>query len=480
MSVTSASRPRRSLSRPWWWRLALGASVTVLTLAALWLQLPGNAAVGSEARPEAARAAVVDGSDWPTFLGPQQDGRSAERGILSPWPPEGPKIVWQVAVGEGYSMPSVADGRLLLFDRAGDEVRLRALDATTGGELWRTQHPTVYEDGFGYSNGPRASPVIDGDLVFTFGVDGWLRCHRLADGRLVWEIDTARRFGVVTNFFGAGGTPTVEGDLLIAGIGGSPPGDWDIHRGQVEPNGSAIVAFDKLTGAVRYQSAADLASYSSPIVREIAGRRRGLYFARGGLVVFDPRSGQVQSQFPWRARKPYSVNAATPIVVGDEVFLTESYEVGGVLLSLADGQPKVVWKDPPRRGQSMAAHWGTPVYDRGFLYGSSGENSGSAELRCIDWSTGEVKWSVRGLRRSTLLYADGHLIVLSEYGQLLLIKANPERFELISQVELRAEIDGRERALIRYPAWNAPILSRGRLYVLGKDRLVALELIREG
>jgi outer membrane protein assembly factor BamB len=177
--------------------------------------------VASASAPSgAAPARTRTGSDWPTFLGPGGDGVSKETGIRTDWS-RGIPIAWQTELGEGYSMGSVAGGRVFLFDRVGSEARLTARDAGTGVLRWTVTHPSEYEDLYGYSAGPRASPVVDGDRVYTFGVEGRLRCHRARDGGLVWEVDTTARFGVVQNFFGVGCTPVVEGDLIIAMVGGS-------------------------------------------------------------------------------------------------------------------------------------------------------------------------------------------------------------------------------------------------------------------
>lgn len=425
------------------------------------------------------------GSDWPGFLGPHREPRSEETGILRDWPAGGPPLVWHVAAGEGYSMPSVARGRLFLFDRAGDRARLRALESETGRELWSSDYPTQYEDAFGYSNGPRAAPVIDDDRVYVHGADGRLRCHRVVDGEVLWERELERDYGIVTNFFGAASTPLVWGDLLLVVVGGSPrSGDHDVHQGRVAPDGTGMVAFDKLTGEERWRSVDELASYSSPLLRTLHGRERVVWLARGGLVVLDPSNGAVDLQVPFRARKVYSVNGATPVVRaaagGTEVFLTESYELGGRLLRITPDlrSAEEVWRDPrPRRDQALAAHWMTPAEQDGILYGSSGENSGDARLRAVGWANGRIRWSQPGLNRSTVLLVDGHLVVLTEYGTLLLVEATPEEYREKARVELRGTVDGEERPLIRFPAWQAPILAHGLLYLRGKDRLVALELI---
>ena len=172
-----------------------------------------------------------------------------------------------------------------------------------------------------------------------------------------------------------------------------------------------------------------------------------------------------------------SVNASTPVVVGDEVFVSETYGVGSSLLKVRPGAYDVVWRDQPRvRDKAMLLHWNTPIYHEGHLYGSSGRHLSNAELRCIDWKTGAVKWSQPALGRSSLLYVDGHLICLSETGGLYLLKATPERFELVQAVELQ-NAEGEE--LLVPPAWAAPVLAHGLLYVRGDDRLVCLNLRRE-
>ncbi len=421
-----------------------------------------------------SQARTLYGEDWPSLLGPGRDGRSAETGALAPWSAGGPELLWQRPTGEGYSAPAVVGGRLYFFDRDDDEVRISCLDAASGKEIWVQRASTVYSDYYGYSNGPRASPVVDGDRVYTFGVDGWLRCHDVQNGDVLWQVDTGTEFGVVQNFFGAGSTPVVEGDLLLVQVGGSPIGSPGVHSGKVTSNSSAIVAFDKRSGRVRYQAGDELASYASPIVASIDGRRLGLLFARGGLLGFDPSDGAVGFEFAWKARRLQSVNAATPVVVGDEVFLTEAYGLGGVLLRVSHSGYEVVWQDPPTRAKSLASHWSTPVYHQGHLYGSSGEHSAAAELRCVEWASGRVRWREPGLKRCTLLYFDGRIAVLSEYGELLVVEARSDSFKPIERATLS---DASGRPLLRYPAWSPPVLSNGALYLLGGGRLVALRLL---
>ncbi len=430
------------------------------------------------------------GVDWPDFLGPNRDSKSLETGIITPWPKDGLKIVWQKELKTGYGIGTISSGRMYHFERDDEQATLLCLKAETGDELWRFQYPTNYEDLLGYNNGPRCSPVIDDNRVYIYGAEGKLHCLRASDGKLIWDLDVNAKYGVSQNFFGVGSTPIIEGDLLICMVGGSPPGSPGLYEsgGQIDGNGTGIVAFDKLTGEVRYEITDELASYASPQLATIDGRRWCFMFARGGLVGFEPKTGKVDFQYPWRSPKLESVNAAAPVVVGNEVFISETYSVGSSLLSVKPGGYDLLWADDPspRKPKSMLTHWNTGIYLDGYFYACSGRNPPDADLRCIEWKTGKVQW-VEQLppetrERSSLLYVDGHFVQLGEYGTLKLLRANPKKYELVSEMILLEEQTNpmfRPRPLLKYPAWAAPILSHGLLYVRGDDRLICLELIPE-
>jgi outer membrane protein assembly factor BamB len=456
-------------------------------------------AVAQEPKPAEPALAEIGtrkaGVDWPIFLGPTQDSKSPEKGIITKWTQTRPRIVWSKPLGTSYGAPTIAKGRLFQFDRFEDKARIYSLNAETGKPLWQYEYPTDYSDYFNYNNGPRCSPVVDGNRVYAYGAEGKLTCLTADTGKLVWQVNTFKDFGVVQNFFGVGSTPVIDGDLIIVMVGGSPAWAQNLGAGQldrVEGDGSGIVAFDKYTGKLKYKITDELASYASLKLATINGRRWCFAFCRSGLVGFEPQSGKVDFEYPWRAKILECVNASMPVVVEDEVFISETYGPGSTLLKVSPGSSEIVWKDDDRKRQkAMMTHWNTPVYHDGYLYGSSGRHTENAELRCIEWKTGKVMWSEPGLTRSSLLYADGHFVCQTEYGQIIVLKANPQKYEPVTEIELKEPVagpaplgprlpgDAGAKPLLKYPCWAAPVLSHGLLYVRGDDRLVCLELVPE-
>jgi outer membrane protein assembly factor BamB len=424
------------------------------------------------------------GEDWAAFLGPTGNGRSGVSGIVSPWPAAGPRIVWHAPLGEGYCAPAVARGRLVVFDRAGESMRTRCLEAETGRQLWEQAYPSAYRDTFGYDGGPRAAPVIHGDRVLTFGPEGRLECRSLADGASLWHVDTSADYHVVQNFFGVGAAPLVVaiegGEIVVVQVGGSRPGSappaperLDLVKGL----DSGLVAFDLATGRERWRASAQLASYAAPVLATIKGKPRIVAWMRDDLLVVDPATGGVVAEFRWRADELFSAVAASPVVANDQVLLSECYGPGSVLLDLAGGDPRVVRRDRnPRPRTALMAHWATPVFHEGHVYGSSGRNAGDAMVSCVEWETGALKWTEPGLGRASMVLADGHLVVLGEFGDLVLARAVPEAFAVVSRAKLVADDS---TPLLAPPCWAAPVVARGLLYVRGAGRMVCVDLLAE-
>src|SRR5262249_38327725 len=261
---------------------------------------------------------------------------------------------------------------------------------------------------------------------------------------------------------------------LLVMVGGSPDGSDRVPFARLKGNGTALVAFDKMTGKVRYKTGDDLASYASPVLATINGRRWCFLFARSDLLGIDPATGKTVFHHRWRARAFESVNASCPVLVGDRIFISETYGPGSALLKVKDDGVEEIWSDADKQPEdkSMQCHWMTPIYVDGYLYGCSGRHPEEAELRCIELATGKVMWQKPALLRTSLLRADGHFLCLDDGsprtgGALRLIKINPKQYEEVAVME---EVQ-------HYPCWAAPILSHGLLYIRGRDRLVCLELI---
>ena len=412
--------------------------------------------------------------DWPRFLGPDINNTSPATGIQKDWSDGKLKLLWQTELGEGYSMASVADGKVYQFDKSGDQGRLRVFDLQTGKSDWEYKYDSNYKDTFGYDSGPRSSPLIDGDRVYLFGVEGNLICLDINTHKAVWKIDTAEKFGVIQNFFGVASSPVIFKDKLIVMVGGSPAESADVPPDQldkVKPDGSAIVAFDKLTGEMLYAAGDDLASYTSLTWMKDGTEQTLIAWARDNLWGFDPEDGKVKFQKRYRSRKLESVNAATPISIGNRIFLSECYENGSILLTVVDDKLETVWSDKGKRKASLQSHWCTPVVEGDFLYGCSGRDSNTSQLRCVQLSTGEVKWAERGFGRCSTLLIDGHLIVIGERGRLALVKADPEEYQLVTERKPDDQLEFIPNC------WSAPVVAEGKLLVRGGEKLACFQLI---
>jgi prepilin-type processing-associated H-X9-DG protein len=443
-------------------------------VALLFLGCNSTSTQDSESTPSVS--AANGDYDWAGFLGPNQDGISGEKGVRTDWADGNLPVLWTRDLGEGYA-PGVAVGnRYYHFDRGIMGARLVCLNAANGELVWEFVYASNYVDMYGYDSGPRSCPVLDDEMVYLYGVEGKLHALDSMTGDVKWDQDLNKKFGVHQNFFGVSSPPVVFKDKLLVMVGGSPA-DNQIRKGQLDnalPNGTAIVALDKKTGEVLYEIGDDLASYTAIKVVEYEGREWAFAWARGSLIAFDPNNGQIDFEFPWRAKSLESVNASTPVVFDGHVFLSECYSIGSVLLKFGedlDGKHEVVWKDEGRE-KSMMTHWNTAIYHEGYLYGSSGRHKNGASLRCVDAKTGKVQWSKDGLTRCNMTFVDGHLAVMAEHGQLMLIKCNPKKFDLVSRYDSG---DG-QHVEFKEPSWAAPVIANGRMFVRGKDNLVCFEL----
>lgn len=391
-------------------------------------------------------AACALAEDWPQFLGPGRNGVYSGADLAAKWAPDGPSVVWKKDVGQGFAGPVVAEGRVILFHRVGDKEVVEALDAATGRGIWSLAYPTRYRDDFGFDEGPRATPTIAGGRVYTFGAEGSLHAINVATGKEIWSSDTQFKFKFNKGFFGAAGAPVLDGDRLLMNIGGA---------------GAGLVAVDAATGNTLWTATSHEASYSSPVVATIHGARHALFFTRSGLVDADPASGKVRFEFPWRARMQASVNAATPLVIDDMVFISSSYGTGAALLQITGESFKKIWSSD----DALTNHYATAVYKDGFLYGYHGRQEEGPSLRCIELKSGKVKWNVDGFRAGTITLAGDKLLIMREGGELILAAASPKKFQPISSAKVLPPV------VRSYPA-----IANGRMYVRNEKSLVCLNL----
>jgi outer membrane protein assembly factor BamB len=392
----------------------------------------------------AALAAAPAGraGHWPQWRGPNRDGLSAETGLLTTWPAEGPRLVWKARSGEGYSGLAVDAQRVYTLVQDGDQEAVVCWAADSGKENWRFRYPCKYVNDYG--SGPRSTPTVDGEYVYTVGATGILHCLKTATGEKVWRRDLLEEFQAENLEWGVSFSPLVDGNLLLTNPGG--------------PNGNSLVALDKLTGQLVWKGQDDQAGYSSPIAVTAAGSRQIIFFTETGLVSVAPKDGSVSWRYPWQT--DYGCNIATPIGVGDYLFLSSGYDKGCALVKiLDDGNGRLQAKRVYENNQ-MCNHFSTSVYYQEHLYGFN-----ESTLTCMEFRTGKVVWREKGFRKGSLLIADGHLIILGETGQLALAEATPAAY--------------REKASFRVSrnkCWTMPALADGRLYVRDEEHILCLDV----
>ena len=394
-------------------------------------------------------AGVSVAADWPQFLGPERNGVYRGPALADTWPAKGPTVAWRKTVGQGFAAPVVVQNRLILFHRLGAQETVEALDATTGASIWRYQYPTTYRDDFGFDEGPRAVPVVADGIVYTFGAEGQLHAVSLATGQRVWSEDTMKRFNVPKGFFGAAGSPLVEGGRVVANVGGPKAG---------------IVAFDAKTGQVQWTATTDQASYSSGVAATFPSGRRAIFLTRDALVGLDPATGTVAFRRGWRARMNSSVNVAAPLVVGDLIFVSAEYGPGAGVLRVDGSNLVELWTSD----EAMSNHYANSVHRDGILYGFHGRQEFGPSLRAVELRTGKVRWNQEQFRAGTVTLVGDRLLIVREGGEMILAPASPDAFKPLARAQILP-------ATIRaYPA-----VSDGFVYVRNENTLVCLDL-RQG
>ena len=387
-----------------------------------------------------AEADDKDTAEWAQWRGPNRDGISSETGFLKNWSPEGPKVLWHIPLGDGYSGISIAQGKVYTMFAEGDDEFVICLNASDGVEVWRFRSGTKFTEQRG--DGPRSMPTVHGDSVFALGTEGKLYALDAHDGTKLWSHNFVEEFDSKIPTWGFSSSPLIEGDLLIAEAGGKDE--------------KAIVAFDKKSGDVVWANHTDEVGYSSPIPIDFGEVRQIIFLTSKTLLSLAPENGQIYWKYSW----PEGINIATPIFVPDDkIFISASYDKGAVLLRMvADGDKigiEEVWKS-----RVMKNHFNSSVLQGDYLYGFD-----NAILTCIEANTGEEQWQHRGFEKGSLLLADGHLIILGEGGKLALAEVSPNKY-----------IEKARFQLFDDKCWTVPTLAGGKLYLRNQKEMVCLDL----
>ena len=379
---------------------------------------------------------------WPQWLGPDRNGISPETGLFGD--KSSFKETWRVQGGKGFSGLSIVGDRIYtMYIHSGEEFAV-CLDAGNGEVLWRTRTDDNLVERQG-GDGPRATPAVDGGMVYVFSAHGKLHALDSQTGSRQWSHDLVSEFGGKKPRWGFSASPLVEGDLVLIEAGGK--------------GGQSLIAFDKTSGEVAWKTGSDNPGYSSPITTTIGQTHQAVFFTGYGLISVVPQHGRVLWKHPWKTK--HNVNAATPVFIPpNRFFISSGYGTGGsvVEVTATDGGYEVaeVW-----RNKEMKNHFATSIYYQGHLYGFD-----SSILKCLDAETGTEKWKTRGYGKGSLIIADGHLVILGEKGNLGLAAATPEGF-----------VEKANTWVFRSKCWTAPALADGRLYLRDDSEIVCIDVV---
>lgn len=370
----------------------------------------------------------ASGVDWPQWRGINRDGISSETISPATWGKDGPKQLWKKQVGTGVSSVAVTGGRLYTMGNSGKMDVVFCLDANTGAEIWRHTYPQPLDDR-SFEGGPAGTPTVDGERVYTLSHEGDFFCLSAANGKVVWRKNLPQDFGGRRPKFGYAGSPLVDGNLVIVDSGGA---------------GASTVALDKTTGALRWKAGDDEPGYSSPVAFNVGGTRCVAIFKVDWLVGLNAANGQELWRYPWKTK--YDVNAPTPLIIGEKIFITSGYGTGCALLKVSSGGATQIW-----RNKNMRSQLSSPVLVQANIYGIDGDQGGG-ELRCIDAANGGLKWK-QNIGGGGLIAAGGYLLALIERGELIVAEPSPASYRQVSRTQV---LGGH--------CWVAPAVADGRIY----------------
>lgn len=393
-------------------------------------------------------ATTAFAQDWPQWRGPNRDGNVTAVSVPITWP-KTLKEEWKVPVGVGHSSPVVADGRIFVFARQGEEEILLGLDAVTGKELWRSSQPIAYEmheAARGHGKGPKSTPVVYKGSVYTFGISGVLSAHDARTGKLKWRKEFSKEYPKTSPLFGTSMSPIIDGGLLIAHVGGHDKG--------------ALTAFDPETGAVKWANDLDGPAYSSPIVATLSGVRQVITTTQGNVIGAEVATGKLLWKLP--AKSQYDENNVTALVFKDMVIIAREGQGLAAIRIEKQGaglSPKEVWSN-----KDNAMYMNSPVLVGNTIYGLSQLKKG--QFFAIDAETGKTLWQGPGRagENAAILNISGKfLMMLTNEGNLVVMPADTKEYLPAAQYNVAPS-----------PTWAHPVVMGRRILVKDYDSLISL------
>lgn len=365
------------------------------------------------------------GGDWPCYRGPSHTGISSETDWSSNWGPAGPKVLWEKALGIGFATTAVADGRAYNLgnsDKKTDTVY--CLDAKTGAELWKHSYPCALEPKY-YEGGTLSTPTVEAGKVYTLSKMGDFFCLEAKTGKVLWQKQLNKELGFELPTWHFSSSTLIVDDKAVLNIG------------------TAGLALNKNTGAIVWQSGKGKCGYATPVPFQMDGQPCLAIMSEVTLFAVSPTDGKQLWQYPWKTDN--QVNAADPIILGKQVFLTSGYKRGCGLIEVNGADVKKLWEN-----KVMSMQINSPVVREGFAYGFD-ENV----FKCLKLQDGSEQWKDGGLGKGSLMMsADGRLIMMSEKGELVIAQANPQKFEVLARAQI----------LPKTKCWTSPVLANGRIY----------------
>jgi outer membrane protein assembly factor BamB len=395
---------------------------------------------------EAATETASGDAYWTDYRGPNRDGHYRQTPIRTDWPEEGLPELWRQTVGGGYASMTVANGRIFTIEQRRDSEVVAAYDLNTGGELWTHSWPARFEESMG-GPGPRATPTWDAGKVYALGATGEFHVLEAATGKLVWKKNVLEETSTSNLQWAMAASPLIVDGKVIVQPGG---------------RGASIVAYDKLSGEPVWKSLSDKSSYTSPAVVTLLGRRQILTVTAERMVGLAIEDGSLLWEFPWFTSG--GGNISQPLVVDDgHVFIAAGYGHGAALVKLS-GSGDAMRTEEVWQNNNMKCKFNPPVIQEGHVYGLD-----EGILASIDVWTGERDWKGGRYRFGQLLLAGGHLIVLTETGDVVLVRATPEGHQELARFKA---LDGK--------TWNNPAIANGKLLVRNQTEMVCYDLSARG